>query len=283
MIFVYLSSRDLIQTFSELNSARMRSLLSNSVAHLDLVPAIPQHLRDQSIVRDWLVSLRLSVDQAKLFAQWHLSFPQVTSVDAVDIEDNSVLRLDLLQIFPLLRSLSLIYSPDDMSHDDAGCLARILFNNQGTWQQQLQSLSIHRLYLPLGYHSLSLMSNLRHLTINLRFEYQLFELCVVLPPLETCCVDVLRPVPASSDTRMNRSDLSTRLNELTIGGSFSSCAVLYEFILLFRSSLEKLKLKNITHADSISDEQMRRELLEQLPSLVRFQIGDVGVNCRNDR
>jgi hypothetical protein len=73
------------------------------------------------------------------------------------------------KISPLLQSLSLDYLSDEMSHADRDCLARIIFNHKGTWQQQLESLSINKIHLQFGFRSLQLMTNLHHLTMNINY------------------------------------------------------------------------------------------------------------------
>ncbi|CAF3798284.1 unnamed protein product, partial [Adineta steineri] len=189
----------------------------------------------------------------------------------INIEDNTVLFIDLLKIAPLLRSLSLEYSSDDMSHDDTCCLAKILFNNNGAWQQQLQSLSINKIYIPFGFQSVQLMTNLEHLKINIRYEKQLFDLYCSFPHLKSLHVDVRDSSSNSFDQLMNISNVSKCLKKLIIIGKFSSSLTLYKFILMYQSSLEDLTLKNIYHPDPINGQQLQSELIKHLYSLMHFR------------
>ncbi|UJR07907.1 hypothetical protein I4U23_012190 [Adineta vaga] len=277
MIFSYLSSKDILQSFFEIDSDRIQSFLSKHFAHFDFLPVIydkeqwiKRYFNNESHLCHWIVSFRLTDQQIKLFVKYKIEFSQLTTLDIVDIGDNTLFRNDLLKIAPLLNSLSLDYLSDDMSHDDLGCLARILFNNKGTWQQQVEKLCIKNIYLPFGFHSLQLMNKLRHLTIPIRYEYQLFDLCSILPSLQSCYIDVLRPVSASSDRSMNISNRPTILQELKISGNFSSHSILYQFILLYQSSLNKLILSNIHHPDIVNGEQMKYELIQQLTPRIDF-------------
>jgi hypothetical protein len=157
-----------------------------------------------------------------------------------------------------------------MSHDSTGCLARIIFNKKKTWQEQMEKLSINHIHIPFGYNSLQSMPNLHHLTINLRYEYQLFDLCSYLPNIESLCVDIRRSSSSASDSSFNPVDVSPYLKKLIISGSFSAHLLLYKFILIYKSSLEYLKLINIVHPELVDGHQLQSQLVQYLCPNVRF-------------
>jgi hypothetical protein len=176
VILSYLSSNDIVQAFFEINSDRIEILISNCLVHFNLISLIAneeqwikRYFLDQSRLSHWILSLQLTDRQIKILSKYNIQFLQLKSLDIFHIGDNQILRIDLLQISPLLQSLSLDYLSDKMSHDDRGCLARIIFNSKGTWQQQLERLSINKIHLQFGFQSLQLMINLRHLTMNINY------------------------------------------------------------------------------------------------------------------
>jgi hypothetical protein len=218
---------------------------------------------DQSPLYHWILSIRLTDQQMKILSKCNIQFVQLESIHMINIRNNNVLHIDIVRIAPLLRSLTFDFLVDEMSHDSTACLARIIFSDRKTWQQQIERLSINNIHIPFGFHSLQLMSNLRHLTINIRGENQLFDLCYFLPCIESICVDVRHPSTTLSDYSLNDLDVSRYLKKLTISGRFSSYSKLYKLILMYKSSLEDLILMNIHHPDLVDGHQLQSELLQQ--------------------
>ncbi|CAF0877854.1 unnamed protein product [Adineta steineri] len=278
IILSYLSSSAIVQSFFEINSDRIQAILLQYLVHFDFVPVmidteqrIKKYFRNDTRLSHCISSLRLTGRQMNILSKYNIQLIQLESFHIINIEDNTVLFIDLLKIAPLLRSLSLEYSSDDMSHDDTCCLARILFNNNGAWQQQLQSLSINKIYIPFGFQSVQLMTSLEHLKINIRYEKQLFDLCCSFPHLKSLHVVVRDSSSNSFDQLMNISNVSKCLKKLIIIGKFSSYLTLYKFILMYESSLEDLTLKNIYHPDPINGQQLQSELIKHLYSLIHFR------------
>lgn len=114
------------------------------------------------------------------------------------------------------------------------------------------------------------MPNLRRLTINLRCENQLFDFCTYLLNIESFCVDVRRSSFLSSHHSFNLVDVSPYLRKLTISGNFSSHSILYKFILIYKTSLEYLKLINIRHPNLVDGHQLQSELVKYLSPTIQF-------------
>ena len=272
MILAYLSSMDIVRAFGSISSDRLQALVQSHLVHFDLVPATTDEqtrLLNQTIAR--IRSLRLTDHQLKHFIKDGLHFDQLESIDLVQITDISVLRLDLLAFAPSIRSLSLHFSADEMSHDSVCCLARVLFNHRTIRLEQVASLSLDGIHIPFGFGALQPMVHLRHLRINLRQEDQLFHLCVHLPRLESLGVDVRSASSTVSDLSVSHRDVSPYLKDLTLSGHFRSHATLCTFIWLYKRTLQRVDLAAIHFLDAVDSRALHDELVQHLPELVWFR------------
>ena len=275
MILIYLSSGDIIPAFGDIKSDRIQALIQPYLIHFDLTSVINKeeqriikYLTDQS---DHLKSLRLTDRQLTYLFKSNFQFNELRSIHIINIEDNQLFLFDLDRMIPLIHSLTLDFLSDEMSHDSIGCLARILFSQRKPWQIQLTELRINHLHIPFGFESLRPMSNLRHLTINLRYDRQLLDLCLYLPNIESFRVDIRRSSHISCFPSFNPVNISPYLKKLIISGCFAFPTFLYKFILIYKSSLVNLKLINIVHSMLIDGHQLRDELVQNLSPNIRFQ------------
>ena len=275
MILMYLSSSEIILAFGDIKSDRIQALIQPYLIHFDLTtvinkeePWILRYFRNQSYVPK---SLRLTDRQLTFLFKSNFQFNELRSIHIINIKDNRLFQLDLDYMIPLIHSLTLDFLSDEMSHDSIGCLARILFNQIRSWQIQLTELRINHLHLPFGFDCLRPMTNLRHLTVNLRYDRQLFDLCSNLPNIESFCVDIQRSSYTSFESSFNLINISPYLKKLTISGCFACHKFLYKFILIYKSSLVDLKLINIVHSMLIDGDELRDELVQNLSPNIRFQ------------
>jgi hypothetical protein len=277
MIVSYLSSSDIIRAFWDINSDRIQCLIQNYLVHFDLTSVIineeqwiKTYFINQSRLSQCIVSLRLTDEQMKFLSKSNIQFAQLISLYVVQIKDNTVFHIDILKMAPLIRSFAFDFLLDEMSHNSVACLARIIFSKRKTWLEQMEKLSMNHIHIPFGFNSLQSMPNLRHLTINLRYENQLFDLCSYLPNIESFRVDIRRPSSSTSDFSFNPVGVSPYLRKLIISGYFSSPLLLYQCILIYKSSLEYLRLINIVHPELVDGHQLQSQLVQHLSPTLRF-------------
>lgn len=274
IILTYLSTGDTILAFGNINSDRIQALIQHNLMHFDL--ASIETLSDEEYwIKKYLLnqshhpkSLCLTNKQINHLVKSNIEFSQLTSIHIIHIEDNRLFQFDLDRMAPMMHSLTLDFLSIEMSHDSIGCLARIIFNQRKRWQTQLTDLHINHIYLPFGFDCLRSMPNLRHLTINLRYDNQLLDLCSYLPCLESFRVDIQH---SSFDPSFDHVHVSPYLRKLIISGHFSSPIFLYKFILLYQSSLVNLKLMNIVHPILVDGYQLRNDLVQHLSPTIQFQ------------
>ena len=86
----------------------------------------------------------------------------------------------------------------------------------------MTELRINHIHLPFGFDSLRPMFSLHHLTINLRYDNQLLDLCAYLRRVESFRVEIQRSSHSLSDPSFNHVDVSLYLRWFKIDQYCSS-------------------------------------------------------------
>ena len=264
-IFQHLSASELIESFFNLQSTRLRSLLSSFIVHLDLSDR-PDHWLNEYLPRvlpEYSVeSLRCEDRQINRLVD---SFSAMDLLRSMEIR-NSDWTTDLLKealdrVRQRLKQLKIIFT----STHGQGDIAQHLFQSDAS----IEHLIVTGRFLYFQPNELNRTDRLKSLGIELEDMQHLFLLLQHLPQLEEL------KVKFRSEKRVFQSHLSPSkcfstsppLRRVTFAGSSKYFDQFEPFFAQFGSTIEALSIHMDLMYYTIDGEHFEQILLKNMPNL----------------